>query len=132
MKTDETPRMSFGKALRLRSTKSIDALFSEGSMMQSSPLLLKYNQSVRQDLSPVQFVFAVSKKKHPKASTRNTIKRRMKEACRRNLHLLQLPLAEFKMDIAIIYTPTKSLPYTAIEKAIISIFLRLSDLLLKT
>ena len=74
---------SLPKKERLRSKRIIDHLFSEGKSLFRHPIKLVYTSVEHGDV-PVQFAVTVPKRLHKLATTRNTLKRRIREAYRRN------------------------------------------------
>ncbi len=76
-------RQTLGKDEKLKSTKVIDLLFSEGRHLRAIGIKLFYLSRER-DASKHRASFAVPKKKFKKAVHRNRIKRLMREAYRRN------------------------------------------------
>ncbi len=81
-------RETFNKSERLCSTKMISGLFEDGHTFHNqlfkvvwikSPVLIPY---------PAQIVISVSKRSFRLAVTRNLIKRRVREAYRKNKNLL--------------------------------------------
>ena len=83
-------RHTFRSHERLKSRKLIAQLFDKGqSMSQLYPLQLFYLLHADTSLPSHQVLFSVPKKKVKKASQRNNIRRRMKEAYR--LHKHELP-----------------------------------------
>lgn len=79
--------------------------------------------------NPVQVAFAVSKRKTGSAVLRNTIRRRMREAWRKNKHLLYETLEKKGKQIAVmlIYTPDTESDYALIEGKIIVSLHRLNE-----
>lgn len=82
------------KKNRLRKTAEIERVFKEGRGAGEDFLSLK---SAKNDLESARFAFIVSKKTAPKASSRNKIKRRLREAVKS-----ALPQIKADFDIIII------------------------------
>jgi len=76
------------KSERLHAEKSIKELFDKGSSFFLYPLKVMFWAGEELVESPNQVLFSVSKKKIKKATGRNYIKRRLKEAYRLNKSLL--------------------------------------------
>jgi ribonuclease P protein component len=83
-----TSRETFTKSERLCSKKAIDALFDNGRSFYCSPYLIVWAYSDSEMPFPAQVAFSVSKKGFKLAVTRNLIKRRTREAYRKNKSLL--------------------------------------------
>lgn len=73
---------------RLHAEKLIKELFNEGSSFFLYPFKILFLRKPELSAQPNQVLFSVSKKKIRKATGRNFIKRRLKEAYRLNKHLL--------------------------------------------
>jgi len=79
-----TTRETFDKSERLCSTKVIASLFESGNIFYSSLFKVVWGRSPVTLPGPAQVAFSVSKKGFPLAVTRNLIKRRIREAYRKN------------------------------------------------
>ena len=90
-----TNRHTFKKAERLKSRKQIGSLFSGGYSYAVYPLRLVWLPlDEEHGKAPVQFALTVAKKRIRKASHRNRVRRRMREAWRLNKHLLYEKLTD--------------------------------------
>jgi ribonuclease P protein component len=83
-----TNKETFTKSERLCSKKAIDALFENGKSFYCSPFLIVWAYSSSEMPFPAQVAFSVSKKGFKLSVTRNLIKRRTREAYRKNKSLL--------------------------------------------
>ena len=72
------------KSNSLKSTSEIDAVFKKSSKLSSKLISLYYVKSEKENL--LRIAFSVGKKTHALATTRNKLKRLMKEALRLNGH----------------------------------------------
>ncbi len=110
---------TFQKSEKLCSRKIITSLFDEGNIFytplfkvvwQISPFLLP---------SPAQVAFSVSKKGFRHAVSRNLLKRRMREAYRKNKCILYNYLDHGKLQIVfvVIYREDTVSDFIAIEKS---------------
>jgi ribonuclease P protein component len=122
-----TPRETFDKSERLCSTKLITALFENGNVFYTSLFKVVWYKSPAVLPSTVQIAFSVSKRGFRDAVTRNLIKRRMREAWRKNKHNLYESLNSQNTQIVLIVIILgKAVPeYLIIEKSIKEIISRL-------
>lgn len=109
---------TYKKAERLKSTKLIEKLFSEGKSVFKYPVKLVYLE-IPKDQFPVYFTCSVSKRTFKRAVHRNRIKRLIKEAYRLNKHLLWKVIENknpgYSMAAMAIYIGKEELPYQKIE-----------------
>lgn len=79
---------TFSKSEKLCSTKIISGLFETGKIFHYSFFKVVYTLTTLPSDSPVQTAFSVSKRGFRHAVSRNLARRRMREAFRKNKHLL--------------------------------------------
>lgn len=103
----------------------------EGHSVFQHPLKILFILSpVEDSLSPPFLTgISVSKRKHPKATTRNLLKRKMREAFRLNKSIISDWLAEssYNLDLVIVYQVREICDYHQIEAALIKGLIRLKQ-----
>ena len=114
-----TIRETFEKSEKLCSTKIISGLFENGNIFHSSLFKVVWGKSTASFPGPAQVVFSVSKRGFRLAVTRNLIKRRLREAYRKNKKILYEHLSRENIQIAfIVILKGNSVPdYLSIEKS---------------
>lgn len=122
---------TFKKEERLTTKKIIEELMRNGSSFSEYPFKVVYLKTKLNTTFPAQVVISVPKKNFKKAVTRNKLKRRMREAYRRNKFLLYQALYECKEQRAImlIYIAKAETEYKEIESKISVALHRLVKLL---
>lgn len=123
-------KLTFKKAERLKSAKTIGKLFKEGQSFGVYPLRLVWLrlEEPASD-SPVQFTLSVPKKNFKSAVARNRIKRKVREAWRLGKARLYRKLegAEGQLAFMVLYTAKEDLSFAQIEKSmrtLIHIFIK--------
>jgi ribonuclease P protein component len=113
-------RETFTKSERLCSRKAISQLFESSNSFFSYPFQVVWMKSTSEITFPAQVAFSVSKRGFKLAVTRNLIKRRIKEAYRKNKHLLyEFLRGDGSTIIFIIIFKGNSVPeYTEVEKSV--------------
>lgn len=116
----KTRRETFDKSERLCSTKIISGLFENGTIFHTRMYKVVWSKSPVLIPFPAQIAFSVSKRGFRLAVTRNLIKRRMREAYRKNKYLLyEFLAAENKQVVLIVIMKGTAVPeYPDIEKSI--------------
>jgi ribonuclease P protein component len=110
----------FTKSERLKSKKTIDQLFTSKDRFYQDPFFVIWQDDAFESNVPVRILISVSKKKHRKASRRNYIKRRIREAYRHN----KQPFIDFlnrnqrHCTLAVVYTSGTIMEYQEIERKI--------------
>lgn len=116
----------FYKTERLKSRKVIENLFAKGDKISNFPIKLIYLKNENTLTTVHQVGFSVPKRSIKKAVDRNKIKRRMREAYRKNKQLLTLP-ENIKLAFMFIFIGKNDCPYSDIEQKIKIILQRLND-----
>lgn len=121
-------KQSYTKKDRLKKSKSIEHLFKFGNNLNFYPLKLIYSVSSielkKDQFSPCQIAFITPKRQFKKAVDRNKIKRKMREAFRKNKELLyKVLLSNHKcVELAVIFNGNQDTEYTTIEKQMLAVF----------
>ena len=102
----------------LKSTSSIDNVFKRGQKISSELISLYYVKSNGRNL---RFAFSVGKKSHSLASTRNRLKRLMKEAFRLSAKELLEDIVDY--DFVFVYFGSDKVDFVKIEESIKSLLL---------
>jgi ribonuclease P protein component len=97
-----TTRETFDKSERLCSTKVITNLFESGNIFYTSLYKVVWGKSPVPLPGPAQVMFTVSKRGFRLAVTRNLIKRRMREAYRKNKKTLYDRLSSESIQIVFV------------------------------
>lgn len=143
------PRHTLSKNERLKSYRSIRLLFAEGERFRQAPLMVHVllspmDQSpekplgaglpLHQHQQPVlQMGVSVGARNFKKAVQRNLLKRRIREAYRKQKHSLEalLQTSPYRMDLFLVYADKTESDYAtiyvAVEKAIEKLKLYLSN-----
>lgn len=107
---------------KLKSRKQIKKLFSSNKNAFSYPIKVIWKSNdLCQNAAPVQVLISVSKRNFKKAVDRNHLKRLIREAYRKNKHIIY-PVLNEKEDyihLGFIYVAKEELSYKEVEKAII-------------
>ncbi len=114
------PLQSFNRKERLKSKKIIGRLFSEGQSFGQYPLRLIWLPLEYQEGNPpIKCSVSVAKKKFPKATHRNRIRRQIKEAYRLNKAQIYEVLEKDTVQYAfmILYVAKEAVAYEEIDKA---------------
>ena len=116
----EIVRQGFRKEERLRSVKEIAALFSEGKSAVTYPIKIVWKITDSEFPFSAKAAFSVSSRVFKNAVDRNLLKRRMKEAYRKNKHDFYTALGETKINIMFVYIAKEKLDYSRIEISVVT------------
>ena len=107
------------KSNSLKSTSEIDLVFKDGSKLSSKLISLYYVKSDKEN--SLRIAFSVGKKTHALATTRNKLKRLMKEALKVNGH--EILSQNLPYNLVFIYFSSKEESFKSIEKSMKSLLL---------
>jgi ribonuclease P protein component len=115
-----TNKETFSKSERLCSKKAIEALFENGKSFHCAPFLIVWSHSNTDIPFPAQVAFSVPKREFKLAVTRNLIKRRIREAYRKNKFALYdfLNSRNRKIVFIMIYRGKSISNYSTTETAV--------------
>jgi len=114
-------KYTFSREERLRSTTLINGLFTHGKTCTSYPLKIFWDfTEPGGHSSPVRAGFSVPKRNFRRAVDRNLIKRRLREAYRKNKFTLHDLLTDEKRQLflMILYLPKKIMDYDELQVGI--------------
>ena len=110
---------SVNKNNSLKNTSEIDLVFKDGSKLSSKLISLYYVKSKKENR--LRITFSVGKKTHVLATTRNKLKRLMKEALRLNGH--EYLNYNLSYNLVFVYFSSKEESFKSIEKSMKSLLL---------
>lgn len=116
----ENTRLTFHKEERLKSIKAIASLFQDGNTLLVYPLKFVWKEYDHGAPVPVQAAFSVSGRNFKKASDRNLLKRRMREAYRLNKHQFYAMTGERKIIIMHLFIAKEEVPFARINQAMLT------------
>jgi len=125
----DSRRLTLRKTERLYEKKAIESLFADGKSFSNPPVRLLWSVFEGKAEPPVKVAFAVPKRSFKRAVDRNLLKRRMREAYRKNKYMLY-GVAEANMkhyQMMFVYTSKDKALYAEIEAKIVLTLQRLVD-----
>ena len=122
---------SLSERERLKSKTVINALFTESESLFAHPVKLFYRLETinRKNKSQVQFSVSVPKRLHKKASTRNKLKRLIREAYRHNKIPETIIAKGYYLALMYVLIDKEVSSFETIEKALLKLNKRLSTVL---
>ncbi|MFM1857543.1 MAG: ribonuclease protein component [Bacteroidota bacterium] len=122
-------RHTFGKAERLKSRKSIDALFKEGQRFNMGSIRVLYRKVAQPG---IRVGVGVSARQFKIAVERNRVKRLLRESYRLQKQILASVVEHCKgVDIFFIYTAPDMPVYSALAPQVEKILTKLNTILAK-
>ena len=115
---------TFTKAERLCSKIVIDKVFSGGKTIVLPSFKLFWLEAEPVQEYPVQIVITVPKRSFKRAVDRNKLKRRIREAYRKNKDLVYQQAEQKRYSLMLIYTGRTIAEYKEIEEKIIKLLQR--------
>ncbi len=114
----------------LKSKIKLDLVFKEGNSITQFPIKCIFKKiDLEQNSEKIQVGFSVPKRLFKKAVDRNLLKRRLREAYRRNKQILKDPIEQKDKQLLLflIYLANKPLSYQDIEDKIVLILQELKE-----
>jgi len=120
---------TFKKEERLSGKKKIEVLFSSGKSFYIKPFKVVWLFKNEPHKYPARLLITVPKRHFKKAVERNLIKRRIREAYRKNKELIYsfMDNENVHLNMALVYAHSDLLSYQEIEKKIILVLQRLKS-----
>ena len=121
-------RYTFNKKEKLKGKKAIENLFRSGHSFTSPPFRLIYKE-IKEGSSPARMTVTVPKRLVKRAVDRNLIKRRTREAYRRNKTALYKKIIEKNLhfDILFIYQSEEVAAFNTIHNSVVALICRLTE-----
>lgn len=117
---------SFKKSERLTSKRVIGELFSSGKSFFHPPFRVYWAPGTQEQKKQVQVAISVPKKNFKRAVDRNRIKRKIKEAYRKNKAIFQDFINDEKgFSALLVYSSDEDMSYFLIEEKVIETLQRL-------
>jgi len=117
---------TFSKDERLCSKPLIEKLIQKGNSFNGFPFKISWME-IQESTSPLKILISVPKRKFKKAVDRNKIKRLIREAYRKNKHLIIDCLEGKKIILLLVYLPKTIIDYAETEEKIKEVLIRLGN-----
>ncbi len=99
---------------RLKSIKTISHIFRKGNLLKSGSLHIKWEYSKHREPGGLKVMFSVPKRKIKKATDRNLMKRRLREAYRKHRHVLGENPRNLPIKMAFVFNGSQPVSYLEI------------------
>ena len=124
---EKLKEQGLNKNERLKSKKDTDFLFKNGDSLFSFPFKLVYNWLEEEsDKNSVQLLVSVPKRKFKKAVDRNLLRRRIKDAFRKNKTEIDISNFNKHLAVAIMYTHHEIRDFNDLQKRLTLILRKLN------
>ncbi|MCW3071876.1 MAG: hypothetical protein JWO44_1766 [Bacteroidetes bacterium] len=117
---------TFTKSERLCSKVIIDKVFETGRIITGPSFKLIWLEAAEKEEQPAQVVITVPKRNFKKAVDRNLLKRRIREAYRKNKGSLYEKISPKSIYMVLLYTGRNIAEYKEVEEKIIKLLQRLT------
>lgn len=118
-------KFSYSKEEKLKSRKTIEALFTDGKSVGVFPLRVFYIEGDERQSVPLKTAVSVSKRNFKNAVDRNYIKRLLRESYRLNKHQILNTLGEQKYALLFLYVGKEKPNFQELNKTMIALMEKL-------